>query len=60
MTRYPRSVRDAQIKCVRCNAPVTKTVEGHLVCVDCGRRLVDVPESPGDGDGPAGGRTADD
>ncbi|WP_135827687.1 hypothetical protein [Halorussus halobius] len=36
MGRYPRQVRDARLKCIDCNAPVAKTVEGSYVCVDCG------------------------
>ena len=36
MGRYPKSVRDAAIKCVACNAPVAKTVSGAYACVDCG------------------------
>lgn len=47
MARYPRTVRDAAIKCVACNAPVTRTVADEYVCVECGgspvrrRRRVD-------------------
>lgn len=41
MGSYPRAVRDAQIKCLVCNAPATKTVDGDLVCVDCGRDLLE-------------------
>ena len=37
MNRYPREARDALIKCIPCNAPVTETVEGKYVCVKCGR-----------------------
>lgn len=44
MSRYPRAVRDARIKCLHCNAPVTETIDGRWVCVDCGRRVVDVQE----------------
>lgn len=36
MARYPRRAREAAIKCIACNAPVTTTVEGEYVCVDCG------------------------
>lgn len=36
MGRYPREVRDAQLKCIDCNAPVVRTVEGAYVCVSCG------------------------
>ncbi len=36
MSRYPREARNARIKCIACNAPVVRTVEGEYVCVDCG------------------------
>ena len=36
MGRYPREVRDAQLKCIDCNAPVVRTIEGEFVCVSCG------------------------
>ncbi|WP_435177053.1 hypothetical protein [Halorussus sp. AFM4] len=36
MGRYPREVRDAQLKCIECNAPVVETVEGSYACVNCG------------------------
>lgn len=36
MSRYPRSVRNAQVKCIDCNAPVARTVEEEYVCVECG------------------------
>ncbi|WP_256476608.1 hypothetical protein [Haloplanus pelagicus] len=36
MSRYPREVRDSRIKCIPCNAPVAKTVDGRYVCVECG------------------------
>jgi predicted RNA-binding Zn-ribbon protein involved in translation (DUF1610 family) len=36
MARYPRTARDAAIKCISCNAPVTKTIDNRYVCVDCG------------------------
>jgi uncharacterized Zn finger protein (UPF0148 family) len=35
-------VRDAQVKCLVCNAPAARTVDGDLVCVDCGRELMEV------------------
>jgi hypothetical protein len=41
MGRYPREVRDARIKCIPCNAPVTRTVDGDYVCVECGGSPVD-------------------
>lgn len=68
MSRYPRAARDAKIKCMRCNAPVTETVDGGYACVACGRNPVG-DGGPGDArsgtddeaptrDGsPAGGRT---
>jgi predicted RNA-binding Zn-ribbon protein involved in translation (DUF1610 family) len=40
MGRYPKTVRDAAIKCVACNAPVAKTVAGSFACVDCGESPV--------------------
>ncbi|MDY6774707.1 MAG: hypothetical protein SV253_01235 [Halobacteria archaeon] len=39
--RYPRKARTARIKCISCNAPVTQTVEGSYVCVDCGESRVE-------------------
>lgn len=36
MGRYPRAVRDAQVKCIECNAPVVETVDGNYACVNCG------------------------
>lgn len=36
MTRYPRAVRDACLKCIPCNAPVIETIDGQFHCVDCG------------------------
>ncbi|NEU55395.1 hypothetical protein [Halorussus sp. MSC15.2] len=36
MGRYPRQVRDAQVKCIDCNAPVVETIEGNYACVNCG------------------------
>ena len=49
MARYPRAVRDAKIKCLECNAPVVETIDERLVCVDCGQRIRDGPETPSDG-----------
>ena len=40
MSRYPKSARAASLKCIACNAPITRTVEGTYVCVDCGESLV--------------------
>lgn len=31
---------DVMIRCVRCGGPAKRTMEGHLICVDCGRVLV--------------------
>lgn len=36
MSRYPRPVRNARIKCISCNAPVIETVDETYYCVDCG------------------------
>ncbi|MFC7222231.1 hypothetical protein ACFQKF_03625 [Halalkalicoccus sp. GCM10025322] len=36
MSRYPREVRNARIKCIDCNAPVVRTADGRYVCVECG------------------------
>jgi predicted RNA-binding Zn-ribbon protein involved in translation (DUF1610 family) len=36
MSRYPRSVRSAHLKCIPCNAPVVETIDGGFHCVDCG------------------------
>lgn len=36
MSRYPREVRNARIKCIDCNAPVARTADGRYVCVECG------------------------
>jgi predicted RNA-binding Zn-ribbon protein involved in translation (DUF1610 family) len=36
MSRYPRAARNAAIKCIPCNAPVTETADGEYVCVSCG------------------------
>jgi hypothetical protein len=46
MGRYPRAARNAAIKCIPCNAPVTKTADGEYAPVSCG-------------DAPIRGRTAD-
>lgn len=40
MGRYPRAARDAVIKCIPCNAPVTETMDGTYVCVSCGESPV--------------------
>ncbi|MFC7082122.1 hypothetical protein [Halorussus caseinilyticus] len=36
MGRYPRKARGAQVKCIECNAPVVKTIDGRFACVSCG------------------------
>lgn len=36
MSRYPKSVRAASVKCIACNAPVVQTVDGAYGCVKCG------------------------
>jgi DNA-directed RNA polymerase subunit RPC12/RpoP len=41
MGRYPRTARDARIKCIPCNAPVTRTIEGKYVCVECGNSPIE-------------------
>ncbi|MFC6906142.1 hypothetical protein [Halalkalicoccus tibetensis] len=52
MGRYPREARSARIKCIACNAPVVRTVEGEYVCVDCGDTPVEPTESSDpDGEG---------
>ncbi|WP_336344914.1 hypothetical protein [Halalkalicoccus ordinarius] len=47
MSRYPREARSARIKCIDCNAPVTRTTDGQYVCVECGgsplERRTDAP-----------------
>lgn len=41
MSRYPKPIRDAAIKCIACNAPVARTVNEQYVCVECGATPVD-------------------
>lgn len=36
MSRYPRPVRNAALKCIPCNAPIVETTDGEYACVDCG------------------------
>lgn len=36
MSRYPRTARNARVKCIECNAPVVETADGEFACVDCG------------------------
>lgn len=40
MGRYARAARGAAVKCITCNAPVTRTVGGDYVCVECGESPV--------------------
>lgn len=40
MSRYPRAARNAQIKCIDCNAPVVRTTDEQYVCVACGESPV--------------------
>lgn len=40
MSRYPRTARNARMKCISCNAPVVETNDERFVCVDCGRSPV--------------------
>lgn len=58
MSRYPRPVRSAHIKCIACNAPVIKTVDGTYYCVDCGTSPIQQPdtrsENPSEGESTAG------
>ncbi len=55
--RYPKIVRNARIKCIDCNAPVTITTDGQYVCVSCGELLVE-KRMNGDGGGANGNRTS--
>ncbi|WP_458208915.1 hypothetical protein [Haladaptatus sp. NG-SE-30] len=45
MSRYPKPARAAAIKCIACNAPVTKTVDGSYACVGCGESPI-TPRAP--------------
>lgn len=45
MTRYPKGVRDAAIKCLPCNAPAVMTIGGDYVCVECASILVSSMDS---------------
>ncbi|WP_128477032.1 hypothetical protein [Halorussus pelagicus] len=53
MGRYPRTARDARLKCIECNAPVVETVEGSYACVGCGAEPIstrsDAPTSGSEG-----------
>ncbi len=44
MSRYPKSVRAASIKCIACNAPVVQTVDGAYGCVKCGESPIEKNE----------------
>ncbi len=39
MSRYPRGVRSARVKCISCNAPAAETTDNTYVCVECGEQL---------------------
>jgi predicted RNA-binding Zn-ribbon protein involved in translation (DUF1610 family) len=52
MSRYPKAVRAARMKCIDCNAPVVGTVGGRYVCVECGRQPIAGRETGGIGDEP--------
>ena len=60
MSRYPKSVRAASVKCVECNAPVVRVVDGTYGCVKCGQSPVkprpnsDEKPSAGENTGVAG------
>lgn len=47
MGRYPREARNAQVKCIDCNAPVVRTNGGKFVCVDCGASPFDIESDEG-------------
>jgi predicted RNA-binding Zn-ribbon protein involved in translation (DUF1610 family) len=47
VSRYPRAIRDARIKCIACNAPVAVTVDGRYVCVECGEAPIQRRSSAG-------------
>ncbi|MFB6297918.1 MAG: hypothetical protein ABEH56_05300 [Salinirussus sp.] len=40
MSRFPKKVREAAVKCISCNAPVVETVGGEYVCVKCANNPV--------------------
>lgn len=42
MSRFPRTVRDARIKCIPCNAPAAETTEKNFVCVECGTTVIEM------------------
>lgn len=45
MSRYPRGVRNARLKCLTCNAPVVKTTDRKYVCVECGDEPIESSDS---------------
>lgn len=49
MNEYSREARVAVVKCIDCNAPVVRTIDGAFVCVDCGDSPI---RSSGDGRNP--------
>ncbi|WP_233710782.1 glycosyltransferase family 2 protein [Natronococcus pandeyae] len=44
-------MRDAQIKCVSCNAPGAVTIDDRHVCVECGEVILQTNRSPKSADG---------
>jgi len=40
MSRYPRRARSARVKCIKCNAPATETIDDGFVCVECGTEVL--------------------
>jgi hypothetical protein len=46
MATYHRRAREARVKCLPCNAPVTETMDGDYVCVECGRSPFDLADRP--------------
>jgi glycosyltransferase involved in cell wall biosynthesis/predicted RNA-binding Zn-ribbon protein involved in translation (DUF1610 family) len=41
MSRYPRSARNAALKCIPCGAPLVETTDERFVCVECGETPVE-------------------
>jgi predicted RNA-binding Zn-ribbon protein involved in translation (DUF1610 family) len=46
MSRYPRGVRAATLKCIACNAPVVETVDSEYKCVECGEAPIEPHSGP--------------
>lgn len=44
MRRVHRNAREARTKCIDCNKPVVRTVDGAFVCIQCGGSPIDVRE----------------